>query len=259
MRGVHLAWLEMMLESLGSSPHARGPLATTKRRRMRLRIIPACAGSTDFSSAIHCGNEDHPRMRGVHQLVAPSRTGRPGSSPHARGPPGSQSTFTLQLRIIPACAGSTGVVLSLCDCIRIIPACAGSTQPGTRPDHCYRDHPRMRGVHDAPTVKNTMTGGSSPHARGPLAQGRGPCLRPRIIPACAGSTRRKTRRKPGNWDHPRMRGVHQVPVPAIQAVPGSSPHARGPQSGVVNQVKSLGIIPACAGSTHFFLFFRVFL
>ena len=46
MRGEHRPRLEGCLSCLGSSPHARGALVSPGNRRRRVRIIPACAGST---------------------------------------------------------------------------------------------------------------------------------------------------------------------------------------------------------------------
>ena len=71
-----------------------------------------------------------------------------------------------------------------------------------------------------------------------------------IIPACAGSTGEK----PHDWDcigdHPRMRGEHQLFEGDPDYTPGSSPHARGARFDEALDVCRRGIIPACAGSTH---------
>ena len=93
----------------------------------KIRIIPACAGSTFHCAADTAGREDHPRMRGVHYFRVSTHAPRMGSSPHARGPLSSHSHTGYRDRIIPACAGSTHQ--------------GHGYQPG------QRDHPRMRGVH----------------------------------------------------------------------------------------------------------------
>ena len=86
-------------------------------------------------------------MRGVHISRSSQTTGTPGSSPHARGPPNRRVRACLQIRIIPACAGSTIAWIS---------------------SHSrWRDHPRMRGVHLTVTSLKLLVLGSSPHARGP--------------------------------------------------------------------------------------------
>ena len=173
-------------------------------------------------------------MRGEHHLLVGAHDGGDG--------------------IIPACAGSTGTsVTPISSSCWIIPACAGSTQcssnamsagqgssphargaPSRRPTGhaCPGDHPRMRGEHDPldlvldevpgiipacagstvkPAACTASPVGSSPHARGALAT--------HLLSGAQGR------------DHPRMRGEH---VRLYDAV-----------------ADSLGIIPACAGSTVF--------
>ena len=107
----------------------------------------------------------------------------------------------------------------------------------------------MRGEHRAAHRERLPCAGSSPHARGALydwAEEQGSYG---IIPACAGSTNASG----GLWceerDHPRMRGEHLMPFiwPALRV--GSSPHARGARWISRSWTCSVGIIPACAGST----------
>ena len=50
-------------------------------------------------------------------------------------------------------------------------------------------------------------------------------------------------------DHPRVRGEHRAHVPGLKWRLGSSPRARGALSGLVRSTRTIGIIPACAGST----------
>ena len=91
--------------------------------------------------------------------------------------------------------------------------------------------------------------GSSPHVRG-ARRPRQPGIRPNgIIPACAGSTQVRLRRRPWTEDHPRMCGEHDA-VPELSACDsGSSPHVRGALSCRNCLRLDCGIIPACAGST----------
>ena len=168
MRGVHRKFWYRFCCAVGSSPHARGPPATSQPATGPARIIPACAGSTIARKAIAEAEKDHPRMRGVHVLGSGSRLCRSGSSPHARGPRSLISGRHSRTRIIPACAGSTRL------------------RPWTLPPE--QDHPRMRGVHRIHVIHLECEVGSSPHARGP--QNALPCQSAScgIIPACAGST-----------------------------------------------------------------------
>ena len=169
-------------------------------------------------------------MRGEH-LTLGSETGpKSGSSPHARGALESARSRTPTSGIIPACAGST---INL-----------GAHVP------CLWDHLRMRGEHSASVAQSLAGAGSSPHARGALSQPRPSLSAGRIIPACAGSTRPSRPLRPCRRDHPRMRGEHVRPERVPCEAAGSSPHARGARALALVRRLVLGIIPACAGSTH---------
>ena len=168
MRGVHSCSVTSSGLSPGSSPHARGPQYLASTIPTSSRIIPACAGSTPLGWAISRWERDHPRMRGVHTIKNDAMDALQGSSPHARGPP--------QCGCFPAWS------------CRIIPACAGSTCTMTCKSLSSGDHPRMRGVHRRVTWHAMKALGSSPHARGPLANSFEFRSNVGIIPACAGST-----------------------------------------------------------------------
>ena len=93
-------------------------------------------------------------------------------------------------------------------------------------------------------------GGSSPLARGlrRVVAARG--LARRIIPARAGFTRYRRRRKPRRPDHPRSRGVYTWADSSWEEEYGSSPLARGlPVAGLWTHVLRR-IIPARAGFTQ---------
>ncbi len=147
MRGVHKNPLTLPDSALGSSPHARGPLITFMISLLLVRIIPACAGSTERQRRGEMMKKDHPRMRGVHVVDAATDGTSTGSSPHARGPLIYGKKWEAVARIIPACAGSTPVPLFR--------------------EWLIKDHPRMRGVHHSPILALFILIGSSPHARGP--------------------------------------------------------------------------------------------
>ena len=229
MRGEHGLSSSTLKLAQGSSPHARGARHTTMSGRLRIRIIPACAGSTSGGPGRGSQMWDHPRMRGEHADDGCECPDEWGSSPHARG------------------AHTPSLVLQLVD--GIIPACAGSTRHLVPDPELVGDHPRMRGEHSLAIVVTRPPRGSSPHARG--ARPRGDPLRAAqgIIPACAGSTRSRTSRSLRRGDHPRMRGEHLDDQPVDQCKWGSSPHARGAPSRIAHYLRPAGIIPACAGST----------
>ena len=172
----------------GSSPHVRGALVWSCPYCGHSGIIPACAGSTRYSTTGKQGRRDHPRMCGEHGGVNNYNNPTLGSSPHVRG-------AHVRTLIVPACGG-------------IIPACTGSTTTSSRTRTGRWDHPRMCGEHfdewiddmsatgssphvrGAPCclVRTTPSWGSSPHVRGAHLDRRLPRRESGIIPACAGST-----------------------------------------------------------------------
>ena len=129
----------------------------------------------------------------------------------------------------------------------------------------------MCGEHQRRTRAWKYVMGSSPHVRGARLDGPVEPPVPGIIPACAGSTpqpwwealrlagssphvrgaprSRRTSCTP-SWDHPRMCGEHIKPLTFVLFSPGSSPHVRGALYYPYAELPAVGIIPACAGSTH---------
>ena len=197
--------------------------------KLRVGIIPACAGSTRSRRAARAWRRDHPRMCGEHSDALGQVGILQGSSPHVRGAHGTKTLGLLFGGIIPACAGSTWHQ----DARTVV----------------RRDHPRMCGEHVMCLESVWIELGSSPHVRGaPGVDGR---LRRcgGIIPACAGSTRRNACGRFASRDHPRMCGEHgEIEVDGC-ACPGSSPHVRGALAVIRFWRTIVGIIPACAGST----------
>ena len=85
MRGEHFFDIKPADIRKGSSPHARGTLASYERELSWSGIIPACAGNTQSINFDFTLPGDHPRMRGEHVADEPDECVAPGSSPHARG------------------------------------------------------------------------------------------------------------------------------------------------------------------------------
>ncbi len=168
MRGEHHVGFLFNSAGGGSSPHARGAPALADLDLRRVRLIPACAGSTTPRTTRRRSDSAHPRMRGEHRRPSPViRTPR-GSSPHARGAPHTgwpRGAFT-----------------------GLIPACAGSTDAPTAVRSSSAAHPRMRGEHRSLPPDSDAICGSSPHARGAPVKLRLGREDQGLIPACAGST-----------------------------------------------------------------------
>ena len=153
-----------------------------------------------------------------------------GSSPHTRGARHFDPVEPGVERIIPAYAGSTG---------RRNPR---KTKP--------KDHPRIRGEHATRRAVKFDFSGSSPHTRGAPARNRALQPVPGIIPAYAGSTSRRSRRRRRPRDHPRIRGEHAQGGIGKLKQGGSSPHTRGARKASLAGWVSSRIIPAYAGSTY---------
>ena len=107
MCGEHKIPRLYISSNIGSSPHVRGaPIAGNKPNR-GFRIIPACAGSTFYLQTLFFLEGDHPRMCGEHCSFRTSGQPIAGSSPHVRGALLLNRYAIDEVRIIPACAGST--------------------------------------------------------------------------------------------------------------------------------------------------------
>ena len=70
-------------------------------------IIPAYAGSTAYVRETYTLKEDHPRIRGEHELDFACDAELLGSSPHTRGAHVDVAVAGVAVWIIPAYAGST--------------------------------------------------------------------------------------------------------------------------------------------------------
>ena len=145
-RGVYRLPTTRPRQASGSSPLARGLRLHVDERPGHDRIIPARAGFTPVHPCCHGARRDHPRSRGVYEEQLSLRAATRGSSPLARGLPGTATRPAARWGIIPARAGFTP----------------------TSPPRCGRtaDHPRSRGVYTDGDDVDGAEGGSSPLARG---------------------------------------------------------------------------------------------
>mgnify|MGYP001691098853 CR=1 FL=1 len=208
-RGVYARRWRRLVRANGSSPLARGLRDGASREIANPRIIPARAGFTLRRVDAGDSCQDHPRSRGVYEDEV----------------------------CVPACAG------------RIIPARAGFTPDSRRSASAQQDHPRSRGVYPMVWNAGCTTLGSSPLARGLPAHRRGPHHPRRIIPARAGFTHHRRRRRAVRTDHPRSRGVYARKIHRIATGRGSSPLARGLPVLLRGERPMTRIIPARAGFT----------
>ena len=168
-RGVYAVAAVTRAATAGSSPLARGLREGPPVGRGRRGIIPARAGFTHGRVQALGGERDHPRSRGVYEVIWRDTEAKSGSSPLARGLP--------RVKIDSHPVG------------RIIPARAGFTLPPLRRSGRFRDHPRSRGVYWIVPAPQWRCVGSSPLARGLRWSPGRSRVEDRIIPARAGFTR----------------------------------------------------------------------
>ena len=133
-------------------------------------------------------------------------------------------------RLIPAYAGSTGLVRTL------------GADPAA--------HPRLRGEHSACSRIVRNSAGSSPLTRGALARCSPRRCRGRLIPAYAGSTTWSGMISSSVRAHPRLRGEHEGSIRQYLRAGGSSPLTRGALASAHDRREARWLIPAYAGSTH---------
>ena len=132
------------------------------------RIIPAYAGSTEWSYQHYPAVQDHPRVCGEHLELNERQPVSKGSSPRMRGAPLGTPDGQPGRRIIPAYAGST------------VQFQAVTTD--------LVDHPRVCGEHLPEPTNHSQGQGSSPRMQGALPEIGSDTDAERIIPAYAGST-----------------------------------------------------------------------
>ena len=164
-----------------SSPAALVALARLER------TIPARAGPTQGGREAGRSRRDDPRACGADVMTAYRSYGAAGRSPRVRGRPDLGSVQIVAHGTIPAGAGPTARP-------------GGTRRPG-------RDDPRACGADAASLSFGIQPCGRSPRVRGRLFVGHGDLLTPRTIPARAGPTSPRTRRRTGGRDDPRACGA----------------------------------------------------
>ena len=195
----------------------------------RRGLIPASAGSTLNSDALHVGPGAHPRVRGEHCPARRVRVAQRGSSPRPRG------------------ALATGLGVAYFP--GLIPASAGSTQIAMPPNCRTGAHPRVRGEHVVQDNGRPGQLGSSPRPRGARKEMPGGCFGEGLIPASAGSTADGYVAVGLGGAHPRVRGEHRSVPEQRSRSRGSSPRPRGAHRSDLLHATATGLIPASAGST----------
>ena len=108
----------------------------------------------------------------------------------------------------------------------------------------------MRGERDTARTPAAQESGSSPHARGTLAESLDNAQLHRFIPACAGNAPTHLLELIMKEVHPRMRGERRCGPSTNEGPNGSSPHARGTPKHAPREPVPARFIPACAGNAE---------
>ena len=157
----------MLPPGSGSSPRVRGAVEVDAAGYQRPGIIPARAGSSQDWPYATPRFQDHPRACGEQPSPAGPAGPPPGSSPRVRGAGRLNDAGGGRRGIIPARAGSRGLM------------------PGTGAGR--RDHPRACGEQSTTTPAAPLIPGSSPRVRGAVGLAAQVPDAHGIIPARAGS------------------------------------------------------------------------
>ena len=219
-------------------PRACGENNDQLSAQSRQGLIPAHAGKTGFRRVARRRVPAHPRACGENRSTSCARPRPPGSSPRMRG----------KLHRGDDELNREG----------LIPAHAGKTIHNTTTFRLRRAHPRACGENYAPMSFRACMIGSSPRMRGKRFAGAVPDEVVRLIPAHAGKTNVSGNLVDAHWAHPRACGENEQLLGLGDMVEGSSPRMRGKRAPQAAFGGNVGLIPAHAGKTDFFDFFREF-
>ena len=217
------------MRRLGSSPRVRGKPGRPTAISFMRGLIPACAGKTRCHDRSPLIPRAHPRVCGENTTSPSASAATAGSSPRVRG------------KLLGAC----GVINEN----GLIPACAGKTTQGAPSQSDSWAHPRVCGENRKRIPCRPWGIGSSPRVRGKPSGSTWDWARPRLIPACAGKTRKHRLKHDRHWAHPRVCGENSIVSAPTSRIEGSSPRVRGKLRNRRRPPRNLGLIPACAGKT----------
>ena len=133
--------------------------------------------------------------------------------------------------------------------LRITPACAGKTIVILHAEGAGKDHPRVCGENALLSNAGVSAGGSPPRVRGKQAVKLRDIGHARITPACAGKTARQNGSRGRRQDHPRVCGENYGMNGVYWCAEGSPPRVRGKRLRRGARERDARITPACAGKT----------
>ena len=194
-----------------------------------IRSIPAWAGETValIGSARDVGV--YPRVGGGNHRVLAHRLHNRGLSPRGRGKPLSQAPRTRHRGSIPAWAGETRIISSMCGASAV--------------------YPRVGGGNFTRNALRLFPPGLSPRGRGKLPARHCGRRTDRSIPAWAGETAATAFIAFSTAVYPRVGGGNSGNAFGIIASAGLSPRGRGKRDAAKPPLTAVRSIPAWAGET----------
>ena len=230
MDGENRQGLSRRRDQEGSSPRGRGKRVDTWQISLADGLIPTRAGKTCSRLLSACTRAAHPRAGGENNMDPTDALGVWGSSPRGRGKRSRRIHLGRQHRLIPARAGKTSIWSCVIQTIRA--------------------HPRAGGENADTFQCGRPPWGSSPRGRGKRAVIDRALGLVRLIPARAGKTTVRGRRRRSLPAHPRAGGENMSARVAACCASGSSPRGRGKLGGVSGVETARRLIPARAGKTR---------
>ncbi len=107
LRGEHPTFIWSFDILLGSPPPTRGTQWLQQKNCRQVGITPAYAGNTKYMLLRNFLTEDHPRLRGEHEVTKSDLLSREGSPPPTRGTHALLYHQRTYFGITPAYAGNT--------------------------------------------------------------------------------------------------------------------------------------------------------
>ena len=210
-------------------PRVRGARNKIDIEAHPVRLTPACAGSTPVRRRRAMAQPTYPRVCGEHAVIVPVVGYGFDLPPRVRGALLHPCDRAAQLRLTPACAGST---------IHSTGAVASVTT-----------YPRVCGEHANGRCTMARYGDLPPRVRGARSTGASRWCTGRLTPACAGSTRRGLHCHVRLPTYPRVCGEHVIAASDNWIDADLPPRVRGARWPASRQRDRCRLTPACAGST----------
>ncbi len=214
----------------GAPPRVRGRHRLKRRVGLPQGSTPACAGTTPPCRSASCWTPEHPRVCGDDDYNDVAARIVEGAPPRVRG----------RLVQAPRVLAED----------RSTPACAGTTTRGAARRRSRGEHPRVCGDDRINSPSRATHPGAPPRVRGRHPVPRGGRSRPRSTPACAGTTRSRSKAGSSRSEHPRVCGDDLAEAITAAVDVGAPPRVRGRPAGGQPPQDAGGSTPACAGTTR---------